>query len=52
MNRIMSVKPSGRVAREAHSLDLVEIKSLTPTEVELVFKNFSIVATTEHTGSL
>eukprot|EP01114_Cavostelium_apophysatum_P002493 TRINITY_DN12224_c0_g1_i1.p1 TRINITY_DN12224_c0_g1~~TRINITY_DN12224_c0_g1_i1.p1 ORF type:complete len:1028 (-),score=318.37 TRINITY_DN12224_c0_g1_i1:107-3190(-) len=52
MNRILSVKPSGKVAREGHSLDLVEIKSPDQKELELVFKNFSIVASTEQSDDI
>jgi len=44
LNRISSFKPSMKIAREAHILDLVDIKSNTPKEIELVFKNFKIVA--------
>ncbi len=55
MNRILSLKPGGKIAREAHSLDLVSIKSPDPKEVlflapltkfqiELKFRNFSILA--------
>lgn len=32
-NRILSVKPGGKLAREGHLLDLKEIKSINPREV-------------------
>lgn len=34
MNRILSVKPNGKIAREGHALDLIEVKSTEPKEVK------------------
>jgi hypothetical protein len=44
---VISLKPGGKVAREGHLLDLLEIKSTDPREIELIFKNFAITASTE-----
>lgn len=42
LNRIFSLKPGGKVAREGHMLDLVEVKSNDPKELEIMFKTFTI----------
>jgi Ran GTPase-activating protein (RanGAP) involved in mRNA processing and transport len=42
LNRIFSLKPGGKVAREGHMLDLVEVKSNDPKELEIIFKTFAI----------
>lgn len=41
-HKIYCMKPSGKLARESHLLDVLEIKSLEPTELELIFRTFRI----------
>jgi len=52
MNRVITIKPGGKIARNVHLLDLLEIKSLEPREIELIFKSFSIVATCDQTDDI
>eukprot|EP01114_Cavostelium_apophysatum_P017693 TRINITY_DN5318_c0_g1_i2.p1 TRINITY_DN5318_c0_g1~~TRINITY_DN5318_c0_g1_i2.p1 ORF type:complete len:955 (-),score=273.67 TRINITY_DN5318_c0_g1_i2:490-3312(-) len=48
-NRIISFKPGGKIAREGHLLDLIEIKSPNPNELHLIFQTFAIVCVTDET---
>eukprot|EP00026_Physarum_polycephalum_P002414 Phypoly_transcript_02420.p1 GENE.Phypoly_transcript_02420~~Phypoly_transcript_02420.p1 ORF type:complete len:488 (-),score=50.22 Phypoly_transcript_02420:759-2222(-) len=41
-HKIFCMKPSGKLARESHLLDLQEIRSSEPNELELLFKGFRI----------
>eukprot|EP01119_Soliformovum_irregulare_P008761 TRINITY_DN21870_c0_g1_i1.p1 TRINITY_DN21870_c0_g1~~TRINITY_DN21870_c0_g1_i1.p1 ORF type:complete len:1212 (+),score=320.20 TRINITY_DN21870_c0_g1_i1:423-3638(+) len=41
-HRLLSVKPGGKVAREAHLLDLQAVRSSSATEIELTFRGFSL----------
>ncbi|PRP81158.1 hypothetical protein PROFUN_01992 [Planoprotostelium fungivorum] len=49
MNKILSITSSGKVAREGHYMDLVEVVSTAsePKNVTLVFKGFSIQFTSD-----
>eukprot|EP01119_Soliformovum_irregulare_P002545 TRINITY_DN1278_c0_g1_i1.p1 TRINITY_DN1278_c0_g1~~TRINITY_DN1278_c0_g1_i1.p1 ORF type:complete len:952 (+),score=343.92 TRINITY_DN1278_c0_g1_i1:87-2942(+) len=45
-SRLMSVRPNGgKVAREGHWLELLQLKSPKPNEVDLTFKQFKLVFT-------
>jgi len=46
-HRIMTLKPGGKLAREGHMLDLLALTSTKQEELEVKFKNFNIVCTTE-----
>eukprot|EP01117_Protostelium_nocturnum_P005113 TRINITY_DN1857_c0_g1_i1.p1 TRINITY_DN1857_c0_g1~~TRINITY_DN1857_c0_g1_i1.p1 ORF type:complete len:1256 (+),score=475.83 TRINITY_DN1857_c0_g1_i1:207-3974(+) len=42
MNRVIGVTPSGKVSKEGHYLDLLEIRSSDPKEAQLVFKGYTL----------
>eukprot|EP01117_Protostelium_nocturnum_P010171 TRINITY_DN3636_c0_g1_i1.p1 TRINITY_DN3636_c0_g1~~TRINITY_DN3636_c0_g1_i1.p1 ORF type:complete len:1020 (-),score=389.37 TRINITY_DN3636_c0_g1_i1:53-3112(-) len=46
-HRIMTIKPGGKLARDGHMLDLTEINSPKPNDVEIKFKGFNILFITE-----
>ncbi|KAH3759492.1 RasGTPase-activating protein [Pelomyxa schiedti] len=52
MNRIFTMKKGGKLLKEGHSLDLVELSSNTPTEVKLVFKSFEISGETDQADEI
>mmetsp|Transcript_22688 Transcript_22688/g.31592 ORF Transcript_22688/g.31592 Transcript_22688/m.31592 type:complete len:1101 (-) Transcript_22688:27-3329(-) len=52
MNRVLSIKSNGKVGREGHILDLVEIKSLDSKDIELIFKTFSMSAVTDQADDI
>jgi hypothetical protein len=41
-HKIFCMKPSGKLARESHLLDLLEIRSSEPSELELIFRAYRI----------
>eukprot|EP01119_Soliformovum_irregulare_P020768 TRINITY_DN6782_c0_g1_i1.p1 TRINITY_DN6782_c0_g1~~TRINITY_DN6782_c0_g1_i1.p1 ORF type:complete len:1015 (+),score=334.12 TRINITY_DN6782_c0_g1_i1:326-3046(+) len=51
-NRVLSIKGGGKVVRDGHFLDLVEMKSSKPKELELIFKNFSILCESDEVDKI
>jgi hypothetical protein len=52
MHRIYTMSLKGKLGKEAHQLDLVEIKSPEPGQFTLVFKTFEIDANSEQTDEV
>eukprot|EP01114_Cavostelium_apophysatum_P024573 TRINITY_DN965_c0_g1_i1.p1 TRINITY_DN965_c0_g1~~TRINITY_DN965_c0_g1_i1.p1 ORF type:complete len:960 (+),score=342.73 TRINITY_DN965_c0_g1_i1:143-3022(+) len=46
-NKLFSLKPGGKIAREGHWLELSTIQSPTPKEANFTFKNFKLNITTD-----
>jgi len=51
-NRLYSVRPGGKLAREGHWLDLLEIVSKSKTEVNFTFRAFKLNITTDSTDEI
>lgn len=51
-NRLLSLKGAGKLARDGHWLDLVEIRSSKPNEVEVFFKQFKLFISSDATDEI